>query len=322
MGHAIGPRDARVYTFGTGGGENCSVSTYLRDTPRSRTTVRLMGRVWWRTQRGEKFEISYLSNAAPPEHGHDPRRGRVFQRRRPRDRVPRVPLDAAGRGRLRTSVVVVRLRGRSSSRTDRHPTSPSRRPLRREKKAKGHNAVLGHEAVVHGLHVILHFVRPGELLAAYRAREHLPLVALVIEESVPLEAVLVLERFLYVELRALGALINALGDRGVTKEIQPAHGHLGQLFGRILRVGGRATSHASFRDLTTGWCGHSADLVAAGRRGVRRRCRAAAAAAAAAVLRVVSTGRGRRGRTSRGRCGRVRAGVRRRGGRRARCRGQ
>lgn len=94
--------------------------------------------------------------------------------------------------------------------------------------------------------MILHLIGPGELLAAYRAGEYLPLVTLMVEERVSLEAVLVLERLLDVEFRALGALVDALGDRGVAKEIQPADRHLGQLFGRVLRVGRRATSHASF----------------------------------------------------------------------------
>lgn len=44
-------------------------------------------------------------------------------------------------------------------------------------------------------------------------------MALVVEEGVPLEAVLVFERLLDVELGAFGALINALADGGVTEEI-------------------------------------------------------------------------------------------------------
>ena len=292
-----------------------------------------------------KKDLSF-SNTPPPEHGEHPRRGRVFQRR-PRDRAaaaPRSPsVDVAGRGcggrcrrrccrcccrrRLSSASVAPRLcrwpfGGRSSCWTDRHPTSPSRCPLRREKKAERHHAVLRHEAVVHGLHVVLHLVGPGEFLAADRAREHLPLVALVVEESVSLEAVLVLERLLYVELRALGALVDTFGYRGVTKEIQAAHRHLGQLFGWILRVGRGATSHASLRHLAARRRRHRPDLMAARRRGVGGRCRAAATAAAAAVLRVVP--RCRRYRRASRRRGRHRCpGIRGRAGRRAgRGRGQ
>ena len=263
----------------------------------------------------------------------------MFQRRPRGDGAPRTPVDVAGRssssgggrggrcgrcgrcrgrGRLSSSNVALCRwpGGRSSCWTDRHPTSPSHCPLRREKKAERHHAVLGHEAVVDGLHVVLHLVGPGELFAANRAREHLPLVALVVEERVPLEAVLVLERLLYVELRALGALVDTLGYRGVTKEIQAADGHLGQLFGWILRVGGGATSHASLRHLTAGRRRHRTDLMAARRRGVGGRCRAAATAAAAAVLSVVPRRRRHR-RASRRRGGHRRAGTRGGAGRRA-----
>lgn len=162
---------------------------------------------------------------------------------------------------------------------------------------------------MHRLHVILHLVRPGELLAAHGAREHLSLMALVVEERVPLEAVFVFERLLDVEFRALGALVNALGYRGVTKEIQAAHRHLGQLFGGILGVRGRATPHASLWHLAARRRGHRADLMPARRRVGGRRGAAAAAATPAAVLRVVAASpcRGRNGGTSRrrgrgGRC--------------------
>lgn len=106
-------------------------------------------------------------------------------------------------------------------RTDRQSTSPSPRPLRpaRQKETEGHDAVLGHEAVVHGLHVVFHLVGPRELLGAHRTGEHLALMALVVEERVPLETVLVLKRLLDVELGALGALVDALADGSVTEEI-------------------------------------------------------------------------------------------------------
>lgn len=72
---------------------------------------------------------------------------------------------------------------------------------------------------MHGLHVVLHLVGPRELFGAYRTREHLALMAFVIEERVPLEAVLVLKGLLDVEFGALGALIDALADGSVTEEI-------------------------------------------------------------------------------------------------------
>lgn len=106
-------------------------------------------------------------------------------------------------------------------RTDRQPTSPSPRPLRstRQKETEGHDAILGHEAVMHGLHVVFHFVRTRELFGAYRTGEHLALMALVVEKGVSLEAVLVFKRLLDVELGAFGALIDALADGSVTEEI-------------------------------------------------------------------------------------------------------
>lgn len=72
---------------------------------------------------------------------------------------------------------------------------------------------------MHGLHVVLHLVRPRELLSAYRTGKYLALMALMVEECVPLEAVLVFKRLLDVELGALGALIDALADGSVTEEI-------------------------------------------------------------------------------------------------------
>jgi len=86
---------------------------------------------------------------------------------------------------------------------------------------------------VHGLHVVLHLVGPRELLGAHRAREHLALVALVVEERVPLEAVLVLERLQYVRLGTFQTLVDAFGHGGVPEQVQPADRHLGQLLGRV-----------------------------------------------------------------------------------------
>lgn len=107
-------------------------------------------------------------------------------------------------------------------RADRQPTSPSPRPLRRRTRqiiAVGHDAILGHKTIVYGLHVILHLVRTREFLGAYRAGEYLALMALVVEERVPLETVLVLEGLLDVKFGAFGALINAFVDGSVTEEI-------------------------------------------------------------------------------------------------------
>lgn len=70
---------------------------------------------------------------------------------------------------------------------------------------------------MHGLHVILHLVGPRELLAAHRTGEHLALMALMVEERVSLEAVLILERLLDVKFGTLGALIHALADGRVTE---------------------------------------------------------------------------------------------------------
>jgi len=86
---------------------------------------------------------------------------------------------------------------------------------------------------VYGLHVVLHLVGSRELFGAHRAREHLALVALVVQERVPLEAVLVLERLQYVRLGALQTLVDALGHGGVPEQVEAAHRHLGELLGRV-----------------------------------------------------------------------------------------
>lgn len=104
---------------------------------------------------------------------------------------------------------------------------------------------------MHGLHVILHLVRSREFLTAHRTREHFALLALVIEERVPLEAVLVFEGLLKIEFGALRALIHAFADGRITEEVQAAHRHLRELFSRVLGLRCRASSHATFRCLTT-----------------------------------------------------------------------
>ena len=78
-------------------------------------------------------------------------------------------------------------------------------------------AVFRHVAIMRGFHVILHLVRPRELFPAHRTWEDFALRPLVIEESVSLEAVLVLERFLNVVLRALSALIHTILDARIAK---------------------------------------------------------------------------------------------------------
>jgi len=98
-----------------------------------------------------------------------------------------------------------------------------------QEEADGDYAIFGHEAVMHGLHVVLHLVRPGELLAADRARKHFPLVALVVEEGVTLEAVLIFESLDHVGLFTLYALVHALGDGRVAEQVESSDRHLGQL---------------------------------------------------------------------------------------------
>lgn len=84
--------------------------------------------------------------------------------------------------------------------------------------------------------MILHFVGPGKLFRAHRTREHFPLLPLVIQEGVPLEAVFVFERFREVHFGALRALIYALVYRRVPEQIQPSHRHFGELLGGILAL--------------------------------------------------------------------------------------
>lgn len=125
-----------------------------------------------------------------------------------------------------------------------------------QKKPHGEDAVLRHEAVVNGLHVVLHLVGPGELLLADWAREHLPLVALVVEERVSLEAVFVFERFLYIDFGTLGALVHALVYRRIPEQIQPSDGHFRELLRRVLALRGGAASRSSFDGLAAGRSAH------------------------------------------------------------------
>lgn len=86
---------------------------------------------------------------------------------------------------------------------------------------------LGHVRFVGCLEVVLHFVRPGELLVAHRTGEDLPLGTLVVQEGVPLEAVFVLEGFLDVLLGTLHTLVYSVADAGISEEVQTSDGHLG-----------------------------------------------------------------------------------------------
>lgn len=127
------------------------------------------------------------------------------------------------------------------------------------KKPHGEDNIFGHEAIVNRLHVVLHFVGTREFLAAHGAREHLPLVALVVEERVSLEAILIFERFLNVDFGTFCALIHALVDARVTEQIQAPDGHLRQVFGGV-GAGGRGAS-----------AGAPARRLLARRRAARRR---------------------------------------------------
>lgn len=128
--------------------------------------------------------------------------------------------------------------------------------LRLEKKPHRKNAVLRHETIVNRLHVVLHFIRPGEFLLADRTGEDLPLMPFVVEEGVTLEAVFILERFLYIDFCAFRTLIDALVYRRVPEQIQTPHGHFRQLFRRILTLGRCSASCPALDGLATGRCVH------------------------------------------------------------------
>ena len=82
------------------------------------------------------------------------------------------------------------------------------------------------------LQVLLHLVRPRELLGADRARKHLAGDALVVEERVPLEAVLVLEALKYLHLLALSTSVGAvIGYEGVFEQVESTDGHIGERLG-------------------------------------------------------------------------------------------
>jgi hypothetical protein len=76
--------------------------------------------------------------------------------------------------------------------------------------------------------MLLHLVRTRELLLADDAGKDLASGTLVIEEGVPLEAVLVLEVLADLHALALDAAVRAVGGEGsVAEKVQPADRHLG-----------------------------------------------------------------------------------------------
>lgn len=77
--------------------------------------------------------------------------------------------------------------------------------------------ILGHKALVDRFHVVLHFVGPREFLVTDRAGENFPLMALVIEERVSLEAVLVFECFHHFHFFTLCAFVQAFLYRRIPK---------------------------------------------------------------------------------------------------------
>ena len=117
----------------------------------------------------------------------------------------------------------------------RHRARPRPRP----------RLVLGDDAVVHLLEVLLHLVRARELLLTNRAREHLPVGALVIEEGVPLEAVLVLKALDDLHLLALDAAVRAVaGDVRVLEQVEAAHAHVLQRLRVRARLRGEVAARA------------------------------------------------------------------------------
>ncbi len=78
------------------------------------------------------------------------------------------------------------------------------------------------------LQMLLHLVRSRELLLADDAGKDLACSALVIEEGVPLEAVLVLKVLADLHALTLDAAVRTVRCEGsIAEEVQPADGHLG-----------------------------------------------------------------------------------------------
>ena len=91
----------------------------------------------------------------------------------------------------------------------------------------GGRLVLGNDAVVDLLEVLLHLVRPGELLLTDRAGEDLPVGPLVVQKCVALEAVLVLEALHDLNLLTLYTAVRAVTcNVGIFEQIQPSDTHI------------------------------------------------------------------------------------------------
>ena len=68
-------------------------------------------------------------------------------------------------------------------------------------------------------HMVLHLIRSGEFLSTNGTGEDFPLVTLVIQERVSLEAVLVFEGLLNIKFGTFSALINAFRNGRISEEI-------------------------------------------------------------------------------------------------------
>ena len=74
------------------------------------------------------------------------------------------------------------------------------------------------------LQVLFHFVWTGKLLSTYRTWEDFPLRAFVIEESVSLEAVFVLETLQDLNLLTFDTSIGSIiGNMGIFEQIKAPH---------------------------------------------------------------------------------------------------
>ena len=108
------------------------------------------------------------------------------------------------------------------------------------RRAARSRLVLGNDAVVNLLEMLLHLVWPGELLLTHGAREHLPVGALVIQEGVSLETVLVLKALDNLDLLALDAPVGAVaGDVGVLEQVEAADAHVLEALGLRPRLRGQ-----------------------------------------------------------------------------------
>ena len=86
---------------------------------------------------------------------------------------------------------------------------------------------LGNNTVVHLLQMLLHLVRTRKFFLAHWTWEHLTLLALMIQEGMALEAVLVLEGLQYLHLLTFktpeGAITRHLC---ILQQVQPSHRHI------------------------------------------------------------------------------------------------